>query len=61
MRLLAKYHQTRREHVTERQLHVLFNFHAHTITMEIFPLLWGITLPCVIDGVPRRLIQWRMI
>ena len=28
MRLFAKYHQARRGHVTERQLHVLFNFHA---------------------------------
>jgi hypothetical protein len=31
-------------------------FMRHIITMEIFPSLWGITLPSMLGGAARRLI-----
>ena len=61
MRLLAKYHQARRSMSPNANSMFCLIFMRDTITMEIFPSLWGKTLPRIVDGVPRRLIQRRMI
>jgi hypothetical protein len=55
MRLLSKYHQARRDQVTERQLLFLFKFHAPYNNPGNFPVAMG----CLPHPVART-NAWRL-
>jgi hypothetical protein len=47
---------TRRAVIKSPDVNSMFclTFMRRKITLETFPSLWGITLPCVMDGAPRK-------